>query len=160
MIVSERFATERLDLSQDELQLLSTDPGERETESITVHPNLMSPNGTITINYKREKMGEKSRTVTSALEVRQGLRLFPVLSSIGSNIASPRLIIDRTKYKDDTLLELWSDQQFDRSIQSLAYCVFVANPDIAFVLPQNFPREVHYLRFEHLQLIFMYWTFD
>jgi hypothetical protein len=160
LIVSERFATERLDLSQDELQLLSTDPGEREIESITVHPNLMSQNGTITVNYKIEKMGEKSYTVTSALEVRQGLRLFPVLSSIGSNIASPRLIIDRAKYKDDTLLELWSDQQFDWTIQSLAYCVFVANPDIAFVLPQNFPREVHYLRFEHLQLIFMYWTFD
>lgn len=111
-------------------------------------------------NYKTVKGGEETRIVTSALEVRQGLRLFPVLSKVGENVASPRLAIEAAKCKDDTLLELWPEQQFDWSIQSLAYCVFVANPNIAFVLPQNFPKAVHYLRFKHLQLIFMYWTFD
>ena len=94
------------------------------------------------------------------LEVRQGLRLFPVLSKIGENVASPRLTIEATKYKNDVLLELWQGQQLDWSIQSLAYCIFVANPEIAFTEPRNFPREIHYLRFKHLQLIFMYWAID
>lgn len=160
LIVSERSAQEILDLSRGAPQLLAVDPAKRAKGSITVHPNLKSENSTITINYKTGKKGEESRTVTSALEVRQGLKLFPVLSKVGGNITSPSLTVDLAGYKNDTFLELWSGQEFDWSIQSLAYCVFVANPDIAFVLPHNFPREVHYIRFKHLQLIFMYWTFD
>ena len=160
LIVTGRIKNEPLDLSQDTSHWLTADPAGLEKSSITVHPNLQSESGSITVNYKTRKNGEESRVVTSALEVRQGLRLFPVLSTVGENVASPRLTIDPAKYSDDTLLELWPGQQFDWSIQSLAYCVFVANPGIAFVLPHSFPREVHYIRFQHLQLIFMYWTFD
>lgn len=161
LIVSERGEFESIDLSQNTHEVLMSNPADRHLKHITVHPNLKSQNGTITISYKTIINGkEKERIVTSALEVRQGLRLFPVLSNVGVNVASPNSIIQPDKYIGDTLLELWPDQQFDWSIQSLAYCIFVANPDIAFVLPQNFPREVHYLRFKHLQLIFMYWTFD
>lgn len=160
LIISDRIERERFDLIKGALRFLVGDLESREKGSITVHPNLRSTNGTITINYKTKKMREESRVVTSALEVRQGLRLFPALSKVGENIASPNMTIDPDKHKNDTLLELWPGQQFDWSIQSFAYCVFVANPEIAFVLPRNFPRGLHYLRFKHLQLILMYWTFD
>lgn len=158
LVVSQKIEHERLDLSKD---IPAGNPADREKSSITVHPNLQSNSGTISINYKTNKNGqETSREVTSVLEVRQGLRLFPVLSIIGENVVSPRLTIEPTENKKDVLLELWQGQQLDWSIQSLAYCIFVASPEIAFIQPQNFPREIHYLRFKHLQLIFMYWAID
>ncbi len=158
LIVTQKGEHETLDLTQE---IPAGNSADREKSSITVHPNLQSNSGTISINYKTNKNGqETSREVTSVLEVRQGLRLFPVLSKIGENVVSPRLAIEPTKYKNDVLLELWLGQQFDWSIQSLAYCIFVANPEIAFIQPQSFPREIYHLRFKHLQLIFMYWAID
>ena len=158
LIVSQRNYYETLNLDGFADYGLPKDSAEGHKNDITVHPNLASKNDTISINYKTIKAGKEiSRTVCSALEVKKGLTLFPVLISIGSNIASPNLEINDNK---DKIIYLWPDQQLDWSLQSLAYCVFVANPDTHFVSSQNFPRGIHYLNFKHLQFIFMYWIFD
>ncbi|OIQ99124.1 hypothetical protein GALL_188610 [mine drainage metagenome] len=80
-----------------------------------------------------------------------------MIATLGGNIANPSLHLPNSS---DEIVEFWPNQKFDWNIQSMAYCIYVANPEINFIFPQNFPRAVHNLRFKHLQLIVMYWAID
>jgi hypothetical protein len=62
------------------------------------------------------------------------------------------------KYAKYTVIELWHGQDFDWSIQSMSYCIFVANPDVSISVPHEFPRSVICFPFKHLQIIIMYWA--
>jgi len=128
------------------------------TSNITVHPNLNSEIGSISINYKDNVGGSHDRKVAGVLDVKSGQRLFPITTSIGRNVGRPRLSIDRSKYQN--LIELWPGNGIDLTRDSLAYSVLVANPKIRFVFPEDFPRNVVSLAFQHFQIVFLYWLFN
>ncbi len=130
------------------------------TSSVTVHPNLNSEIGSISINYKDNIGGNQERKVAGVLDVKTGQRLFPVLTSIGRNIGRPRLSIDRSKYPKESLIELWPGTGIDLKRDSLAYSVLVANPSISFLFPEDFPRNTVVLAFQHFQVLFLYWLFN
>lgn len=130
------------------------------TSSMTVHPNLNSNTGSISINYKDNAGGDKERKVAGVLDVKAGERLFPVITSIGRNIDRPNLTIDRGKHKKDNLIELWPGVGIDLARDSLAYSVLVANRNICFMFPEDFPRNTIALTFQHLQVLFLYWLFN
>ena len=130
------------------------------TSSITVHPNLNSEIGSISINYKDNVGGSQERKVAGVLDVKSGQRLFPVITSIGRNVGRPRLSIDRSKYQNENLIELWPGNGIDLTRDSLAYSVLVANPKIRFVFPEDFPRNTVSLAFQHFQILFLYWLFN
>ncbi len=163
VIVSPRLSSEALDLNGDLKTSQTPDLQKIRGMAITIHPNLKSKIGSISVNYKTLRDGkEESREVQSALDVKHGLRLFPILLDVGENVGSPRLTIDpkKPKYGKTFFIDLWPGQVFDWSIQSLGYWLFVANPEVSVVFPQSFPREVRCFKFPHLQLIFMYWALD
>lgn len=130
------------------------------TSSITVHPNLNSEIGSITINYKDNVGGSQERKVAGVLDVKFGQRLFPIITSIGRNIGRPGLTIDRSKYRNANFIELWPGNGIDLARDSLAYSVLVANPNIRFVCPEDFPRNSVPLVFQHFQVLFLYWVFN
>jgi hypothetical protein len=130
------------------------------TSSITVHPNLNSSTGSISINYKDSFGGNIERKVAGVLDVKAGRRLFPIIASIGRNINSPSLTIDRGKYEKDNLIELWPGAGIDLGRDSLAYSVLVANPNIRFMFPEDFPRNTTSITFQHFQVLFLYWLFN
>jgi len=137
----------------------ATHEGKRIRTAITVHPNLKSQIGSITINYKSlDKGTEIDREVVHVLDVKQGGRLFPVLADIGSNIGGPSLSIDPST--SDGVVHLWSGQEFDWSVQSLAYCVLLANRGVEIRTPHNCPAEVLRFDFQHLQVVVLYWALD
>ena len=131
-----------------------------DASSITVHPNLKSETGSISINYKDKLGGNSERKVAGVLDVREGHRLFPVVTSIGRNISRPSLTVDRGKYPKDRFFELWPGTGIDPDKDSLAYSVLVSNRDIRFVFPEDFPRNAVSLLFKHFQIIFLYWLFN
>lgn len=130
------------------------------TSSMTVHPNLNSNTGSISINYKDSVGGNKVRKVAGVLDVKAGQRLFPIIASIGRNINRPSLTIDRGKYEKDNLIELWPGVGIDLERDSLAYSVLVANRNIRFMFPEDLPRNTIVLTFQHLQVLFLYWLFN
>ena len=130
------------------------------TSSITVHPNLGSEIGSIAINYKDNVGNNIERKVAGVLDVKAGQRLFPILTSIGRNIERPSLTINREKYKNDKLIELWPGTGIDLERDSFAYSVLVANRNIRFMFPEDFPRNTMVLTFQHLQVLFLYWLFN
>ncbi|MBY0247751.1 MAG: hypothetical protein K2Q17_08790 [Nitrospiraceae bacterium] len=130
------------------------------SSSITIHPNLNSDIGSITINYKDNVQGNQERKIAGVLDVKFGQRLFPIITSIGRNIGRPGLTIDRSKYQDENLIELWPGNGIDLTCDSLAYSVLVANPNIRFAFPEDFPRHVVSLFFQHFQVLFLYWLFN
>lgn len=130
------------------------------TSSITVHPNLNSEIGSITVNYKDNVGENQERKVAGVLDVKFGKRLFPIITSIGRNIGRPGLTIDRSKYQDENLIELWPANGIDLTRDSLAYSVLVANRDVQFVFPDDFPRNSVPLVFQHFQVLFLYWAFN
>ena len=130
------------------------------SSSITIHPNLNSDIGSITINYKDNVRGNQERKIAGVLDVKFGQRLFPIITSIGRNIGRPGLTIDRSKYQDENLIELWPGNGIDLTRDSLAYSVLVANPNIRFVFPDDFPRNTVSLVFQHFQVLFLYWLFN
>ena len=160
LVVTSKGRTERIDLASAVVNTFPPPEDELEIHQVTVHPNLQSQTGTISVNYKTIKDGKETREVTSALDVKEGDKLFPALSAAGVNVMSFRLTIDPEKHENDRLIELWPNQSFDWSIESLAYCFFVANPNLFLAIPQNFPRDAHSVNFTHLQVIFLYWTID
>ena len=130
------------------------------TSSITVHPNLNSEIGSISINYKDNVGGSQECKVAGVLDVKSGQRLFPVITSIGRNVGRPRLSIDGSKYPNENLIELWPGNGIDLTRDSLAYSILVANPKIRFVFPEDFPRNAVPLAFQHFQILFFYWLFN
>jgi hypothetical protein len=130
------------------------------TSSITVHPNLNSEIGSISINYKDNVGDNIERKVAGVLDVKAGQRLFPIITSTGRNINRPSLTIDRGKYEKDNLIELWPGAGIDLERDSLEYSVLVANRNIRFMVPDDFPRNTIALTFQHLQVLFLYWLFN
>lgn len=130
------------------------------TSSITVHPNLGSEIGSITINYKDNVGGNQERKVVGVLDVKLGERLFPIITSIGRNISRPGLTIHRSKFENKNLIELWPGNGIDLTRDSLAYSVLVANRNVGFVFPDDFPRSSVPLVFQHFQVLFLYWLFN
>lgn len=128
--------------------------------SITIHPNLESTAGSITVHYK-DKTGEDPllKMAGGALGVRLGDRLHPVITSIGRNVSSPNLTI-KSRSSTDRYVELWPGQGLNLTSDSLAYSLLVANKDINFIFPEDFPRNVECLRFEHFQVFLIYWLFN
>lgn len=130
------------------------------TSSITVHSNLTSNMGSISINYKDNVGRNKERKVAGVFDVKAGQRLFPIITSIGRNINRSSLTIDRDKYEKDNLIELWPGTGIDLERDSLAYSVLIANPTMRFMFPENFPRNTISMTFQHFQVLFLYWLFN
>lgn len=121
-----------------------------ELTNITVHPNLKSRIGSITVNYKRKSGETKSRKIAHVLGVKHSDRLFPVYASIGRNLHSRWCDVSVTKEQKAKLIELWPSVGLDQSRDSLAFMLFVANRQVAFSISEDFPRNVMPLLFAHL----------
>lgn len=160
LIISPRGKRHSAPVGSETAASTSTDSSSITKSSITVHPNLNSEAGSISINYKDDIGINKERKVAGILDVRAGQRLFPVVTSIGRNINRPGLTIDRAKSQKDNLIELWPDNGIDLERDSLAYSVLVANRNIQFIFPEDFPRNTMALGFQHIQVLFLYWLFN
>lgn len=159
--IHDRGAHTSAELQVDGALQLLDDYEKRVSTQITVHPNLQSKNSTVTVNYKTVQQGaELSRSVVSALEVRQGARFFPVLASVGINVAAPKQMVRPGQYQRDRQIHLWPGQCFDWSIQSLGFSIFICNPDMVLTVPQGTPEVVQVIKFKHLQVVFVYWAVD
>lgn len=128
--------------------------------SITIHPNLNSPHGSVTVHYK-DQVGSSPATKIrgGALGVRLGDRWLPVVTSIGRNVARPALLLGEKGSKDH-LVELWPGTGINLKKDSLAYSLFVANRNIDYIVPDEMPRNVEKLAFKHFQVLLFYWLFN
>jgi hypothetical protein len=160
LIISPRGKRHSAPVGSETAASANVDGSATTTSSITVHPNLNSNTGSISINYKDNVGGIIERKVAGVLDVKAGQRLFPIITSIGRNINRPSLTIDRGKYEKDNLIELWPGVRIDLARDSLAYSVLVANPNIRFMFPEDFPRNTISMTFQHLQVLFLYWLFN
>ena len=160
LILSTRGKQHSVPVGSETSTTTSIEENSVRSSSITIHPNLNSDIGSITINYKDYVRGNQERKIAGVLDVKFGQRLFPIITSIGRNIGRPGLTIDRSKYQDANLIELWPGNGIDLTCDSLAYSVFVANPNIRFVFPEDFPRNTVSLVFQHFQVLFLYWLFN
>lgn len=131
-----------------------------ELTNITVHPNLKSRIGSISVNYKRKAGFTESRKIAHVLGVKHSTKLFPIYSSIGRNLHSPSCEFPSNKAKKAALIELWPETGLEQSRDSLAFMLLVANRNINFIIPDEFPRNVRTLKFRHLQVIVFYWLFN
>lgn len=148
--------------SPEALQPLKKEGAIATESNITIHPNLKSKIGSVTINFKDNIGGNQDRKVAHVIDVKSGALLFPILTSVGRDIGSKKLNIDfsEDKYRDDEFVELWKDHGIDMDKDSLAYMVAIANKDIQFNFPECFPRNIVVRSFEYFQIIFMYWLFN
>lgn len=128
--------------------------------NITVHPNLRSRLGSISVNYKRKSGATESRKIAHVLGVKHSTRLFPVYTSIGRDLHSPSCDLPSAKTKRTELVELWPETGLDQSRDSMAFMVLLANPNVDFPIPDDFPRNVWISIFVHLQVIVFYWLFN
>jgi hypothetical protein len=160
LIISPRGKRHSAPVGSETAASTNVDGSATTTSSITVHPNLNSNTGSISINYKDSFGGNIERKVAGVLDVKEGRRLFPIIASIGRNINSPSLTIDRGKYEKDNFIELWPGAGIDLGRDSLAYSVLVANPNIRFIFPEDFPRNTIPMTFQHFQVLFLYWLFN
>ncbi len=160
LIVSPRGKRHVAPVGSESATSANVDSSAITTSSITIHPNLNSNTGSISINYKDNVGRNKERKVAGVLDLKAGQRLFPILTSIGRNINRPSLTIDRGKYEKDNLIELWPGAGIDLERDSLAYSVLIANPNIRFMFPDDFPRNTIPMTFQHIQVLFLYWLFN
>jgi len=127
---------------------------------ITVHPNLKSKIGSIGINYKFIANGIKKSKRADITNVRLGDRLFPVWTSLGSNVSRKSILIKKKDLLKNSILYLWKDSGLNTKNDSLCYSIFVANKSIEFIVPEDFPRNTFVLKYPQFQLIFVYWLFN
>lgn len=160
LIVSPRGKRHVAPVGSESAASANVDSSAITTSSITVHPNLTSNMGSISINYKDNVGRNKERMVAGVFNVKAGQRLFPIITSIGRNINRSSLTIDRDKYEKDNLIELWPGTGIDLERDSLAYSVLIASPTMRFMFPEDFPRNTIALTFQHLQVLFLYWLFN
>jgi len=160
LIVSPRGKRHVAPVGSESATSANVDSSAITTSSITIHPNLNSNTGSISINCKDNVGRNKDRKVAGVLDLKAGQRLFPILTSIGRNINRPSLTIDRGKYEKDNLIELWPGAGIDLERDSLAYSVLIANPNIRFMFPDDFPRNTIPMTFQHIQVLFLYWLFN
>lgn len=144
----------------DAWESAEVDPSHTTVSSITIHPNLNSPHGSVTVHYKDQvDGGSVVKTRGGALGVRLGHRWLPIVTSIGRNLARPNLLLTEKGVKD-RLVELWPRTGIDLTKDSLAYSLFVANKNIDYVVPDEVPRNVEKLVFKHFQVLLFYWLFN
>lgn len=160
LILSTRGKQHSVPVNSETAATTHVEDGSITTSSITVHPNLKSEIGSITVNYKDNVGGNQERKVAGVLDVKFGKRLFPIITSIGRNIGRPGLTINSSKFQGENLIELWLGNEIDLARDSLAYSVLVANRDMQFVFPEDFPRNSVSLVFQHFQVQFLYWLFN
>jgi hypothetical protein len=131
-----------------------------EITNVTVHPNLRSELGTVTINYKRLSGKAESRKIAHVLGVRQAERLFPVYASIGRNLIAPSCDLPASKAAKAKLVELWPNGSIDVERDSLAFMLLIANPKVRFLIPEDFPRNTIVIPFSYFQAVVFYWAFN
>jgi hypothetical protein len=160
LIVSPRGKRHVAPVGSESAASANVDSSAITTSSITVHPNLTSNMGSISINYKDNVGRNNERNVAGVFDVKAGQRLFPIITSIGRNINRSSLTIDRDKYEKDNLIELWPGTEIDLERNSLAYSVLIANPTMRFMFPEDFPRNTISMAFQYFQVLFLYWLFN
>ena len=137
-----------------------TDLSEAVTENVTIHPNLNSQIGSISVHYKDKIGGVETKSLAGVLGVRKNVLLFPIISYVGENISVIRLAYDAYNPPKGDVFELWEPDGIDLSTNSLAYILAVCNRDLKINFPRDFPRNIKYFRFKHLKLILFYWLFN
>lgn len=157
LIVSPRGKQHSLALERLSSHGLQAPEAEASIRNITIHPNLNSTQGSITVNYKTRIGIKENRVVAGILGVRLGGRLFPVLASVGRNLSSRHLRLKPSSRGQ--IHHLWEGSNLDSSDASLAYCLVVANRDVAFEFPEEFPCQHIRLYHSRFQSILVYWSY-
>jgi hypothetical protein len=160
LIISTRGRRHSAQIGSEAAKATHVDDNAMKVFNITVHPNLDSKYESVSINYKVNAGKGKDRKVATVSNIRFGQKIFPVITSIGRNVASPKLSIDRNEYINDNLIELWPGNSIDLAHDSLAYSVWVANPKIKFVFPEDFTIDTVPLAFQYFQVLFVYWRIN
>jgi hypothetical protein len=160
LIISERGRAHNATPGTEAAEVRNIDERNTYPRNITVHPNRKSDFGTITINYKKTIDNGEEKEVAGVFNVKNGTRLFPILTSIGRNVGRPRLAIDENIRDESEIIKIWPDSNLDLKKHSLAYCIFVCNPNIEFLIPDEVPRKYISIKFNFLQMIFVYWLFN
>lgn len=127
---------------------------------ITVHPNLKSKIGSIGIHYKMVTGRRKLDSYAYITDVRLGSRLFPVYTSLGRNVSRRSLSITKDKIRKYSVVQMWENGGLNTKRDTLCYSIIVANTNINFSIPEDFPRNVFTLKYTHFQLIIVYWLFN
>lgn len=128
--------------------------------NITIHPNLKSEIGSISVNFKDDRSGKRTKRVSGLLGVKNNERMYPVLASIGRNLSTQSLAYDKTAPLKGDTYELWSNNGINMKTDSLAYVLAVCNKDLQIIFPDDFPRNYKFFAFQHLKLVLFYWLFN
>jgi hypothetical protein len=94
------------------------------------------------------------------LDVRHGARLAPIYGSVGSDLTTDRLDIDERLLGSADEIELWPGQSITSQKDSVCYLVGVANRNVQFLIPEDFPRNFEPKFTRNFQVIFFYWLFN
>jgi len=135
------------------------DENQSTISNITVHPNLKSSIGSITINFKDKCNGQETREIAGLLGVKENERMYPILASIGRNLSVPRLEHDYIS-DESGIFELWKNHGINLKSDSLAYVLAVCNKDLHINFPEDFPRNTKFFKFKHLKLVLFYWLYN
>lgn len=128
--------------------------------NITIHPNLKSEIGSISVNFKDDQGGKQTKRVSGLLGVKNNERMYPVLASVGRNLSTPRLAYDTAAPPKGDVYELWESHGIHMKSDSLAYVLAVCNKDLQIVFPEDFPRNYKFFEFQHIKLVLFYWLFN
>ncbi len=130
-------------------------------DSFTVHHNPNSLIGSITINrHQRIDSNQDKPEINYLLDVKHGNRIAPLYVSIGRNLTVLRLNVKKNKFqanKDD--VEFRPGQSINSHICSVAYFIGIANPEVKFIIPKEFPRNVVFRNTKNFQVVIFYWSF-
>ena len=128
--------------------------------SFTVHHNPNSKINSITLNCHRNVDDKKVDTETSyIIGVKKGCNMVPVMASIGRKLNSDNLLMKSVK-EGDSVVNLWEGQDINSNFNSVAYLLAIANPDVDFAIPKEFPRNNIVTKFERFQIVLFYWLFN
>jgi hypothetical protein len=150
----------RHSVSVGEYQSSEINESEAVVTNITIHPNLKSEIGSISVNIKDKKHGAEIKRVVGLLGVKENIRVYPILASVGRNLSVPRLDYDKRNAPKGGSFELWEDNGIKLKSDSLAYVLAVCNKDLDINFPEDFPRNVKFFKFKHLKLVLFYWLFN
>lgn len=136
------------------------DESEAKVTNITIHPNLKSDIGSISVNFKDDFNGKQTKQVSGLLGVKDNERMYPILATVGPNLSVPSLSYDRESPPKGDTFELWENHGIKLSSNSLAFVLAVCNKDLHIQFPKNFPRKTKFFEFKHLKLVLFYWLFN
>lgn len=158
LIISPRGV--RHSVSANEYQSSDIRESEAVVINITIHPNLKSEIGSISVNIKDKKYGAEMKRVVGLLGVKEDIRMYPILASVGRNLSVPRLNYDQENPPKGASFELWEGNGIRLKSDSLAYVLAVCNKDLVINFPEDFPRNVKFFKFKHMKLVLFYWLFN